>query len=298
MLSIRSAIEDYQFALKRLAKTTQREYLSKLYQFADWCERQKPPISLETLKQAVIRRFMDDLRDNINPRSRKPITAITIDGYGRVLKAWIKWLSKEDDYEDIISEKLARRIERPRVETKVLEIYSDEQIREMFKAIAADKRKVQQVRDKAIISVLLDSGIRANELCCLTLENCILSPHEGSYLRVFGKGQKWRQVPLGLSSAIALRRYVERYRQNNGNTVFLSMNGTPLTVNGLNQLLRRVLRKAGIDGMERITHCFRHTMAVRYLQHGGDVYPKPQNPDYSILLYRRRGSCHDNRIRT
>jgi site-specific recombinase XerD len=66
-------------------------------------------------------------------------------------------------------------------------------------------------QDKTILAVLLDTGIRANELCILTLDQVAFTPEE-TYLWVKGKGRKDREVGLGKKSRTLLHRYIHRAR--------------------------------------------------------------------------------------
>jgi site-specific recombinase XerD len=96
---------------------------------------------------------------------------------------------------------------------------------------------------------------------------------DDSYLKVNGKGRKQREVPLGRHSRTALRRYITRYRRPKDKAekrVFLSRTGTPLTLSGLDQIIREIASRARIKGAH--AHRFRHTFACQYLVNGGDVY--------------------------
>lgn len=72
-------------------------------------------------------------------------------------------------------------------------------------------RTAHSARDKAIIAVLLDTGLRANELCTLTLDHVHFTP-EGTWLLVHGKRDKWREVGLGKRTPQALHKYIYRER--------------------------------------------------------------------------------------
>jgi integrase/recombinase XerD len=79
-----------------------------------------------------------------------------------------------------------------------------------------------RLRDKAILAILLDTGIRAEEMCGLTLENLHIGGSE-SYIRVVGKGRKEREVGLGKQAALAVQRYLSRARpKSEAPTVFLT----------------------------------------------------------------------------
>jgi len=245
--------------------------LSKLSVFVSWCEEER--LSLGDLKQATTRRFLEMLRTKVNDLTGRPICSSTAHGYMRVLKAFLSWLSREEDYEQIVSSRLASRMEMPKVEQGVIEVFSAEQLQALLAACGRESYQRLVTRDRAILSVLVDTGIRASELCGLTLDNAFLDPND-AHLKVFGKGKKWREVALGRRSLTELRRYITRYRHGGKDEqhVFLNRYGAPLTVWGLDQLIDRLGEWASITGVRCSPHTFRHTYAVLYLLGGGDIY--------------------------
>ncbi|MFZ5916090.1 MAG: tyrosine-type recombinase/integrase [Chloroflexota bacterium] len=124
------------------------------------------------------------------------------------------------------------------------------------------------LRDRAIVLVLVDTGIRAGELVGLKMKD--LSLREGE-IRAFGKDQEERLVPIGRQAIKALTRYLEsRHDHGNNRPVFISKHtDEALTVHGLRQILKRLARRAGLE--ERIyTHLFRHTFSQRWMTDGTD----------------------------
>jgi site-specific recombinase XerD len=269
--SIRQAIEEYRYSILRLSHHTQDWYTDKLNVFAAWCEQEN--VTLETLKASHVRRFLDDARQRINPQTGKLISSYTIHGYARTIKAFLRWCSREEGLEDIVSEKTARRIEMPRIEQRIIEVFTDDHIARLFRACEKECTPTLVVRDKAILSVLLDTGIRASELCGLTMDCLFLSPTD-SYIKVFGKGKKWRECPLGKGARTAVYRYVTRYRHapEGEDHVFLSQKNRPLTSNGLYQMMSRLCEWGRVTGVRCCVHDFRHTFATRYIEAGGSIY--------------------------
>src|SRR5258708_31591099 len=129
----------------------------------------------------------------------------------------------------------------PKIDQKVIEVFTVEQLKALFLVCEREYTPVLSARDKAILSVLLDTGIRASELCGLTLDCVHLTVEEG-YLKVMGKGRKEREVGLGDKARAALHKYMVRLRPKTSghNEVFLSRFNAPLTVNGLDQALYRL----------------------------------------------------------
>lgn len=272
MTPIKQAVQDYRYAILNLGEETQQQYMHRLSVFAAWCEREG--VFLEDIRQAHLRKFTEFLRsEHRSPQTGKSIVASTIHGYLRTLKAFINWMTREEDYDGMVSEKLARRIEMPRVEQKVLSIFTPEQIKALLAACEEEYNQKLRIRDRAIISVLVDTGIRASELCGLTLDCVFMDPYD-AHLKVFGKGSKWREVPLGKLSLVALRRYITRYRHASKEEqhVFLNRADEPLTIWGLDQLIERLGKWTRIEGVRCSPHTFRHTFSVNFLQATGDIY--------------------------
>lgn len=268
--SIKHAIEAYSYDILARAKKTQLWYLQKLEVFAEWCEQSD--ITLETLKAIHLRQFAEYLKVRINPKTGKPISTYTQHGYFQVIKTFIKWCSSEEDMEEAVSDKLLKKAPKIKVDIKVIEIFTDDQIRALFEACKQENIEVLIIRDRAILSCLFDTGMRASELTGLVLENVYIAKHD-SYLKIYGKGSKWREVPLGLSACAALHKYIHRYRPKVKHPqVFLSRSGEPLTLSGLGQIFKRLGEWGHVKGVRCSCHTARHTYAITYLKNGGDVF--------------------------
>jgi site-specific recombinase XerD len=188
----------------------------------------------------------------------------TIHAYVRCLKAFGSWLADEG----LVSSNPFTRLKRPKLPLPVIEILSDDEIERIMQGI--NPSTILGSRLYIIVLLLLDTGIRASELCSLTLDNTHI---EEGYIKVCGKGSKERHVPIGSSLRKALIRYVNAWRpeptDERVEELILSINGYPLTYDGLAQAIKRLGKRVGIPRLH--AHLFRHTFAVRYLMNGGDV---------------------------
>jgi site-specific recombinase XerD len=270
-MQVTEAVELYRFAILHLSEQSQHWYATRLKPFAAWCSEQK--IELEQLKTTHVRQYIGYLQSRISKQSGKRLSSYTVHGHARGVRAFLNWCAREDDLAGKVSENVARRIGMPHLEEKVVETFTDEQIKALFIACDQEYLPKLQWRARAILMMLLDTGIRADELCSLTLENCTLLP-EMSFIRVHGKGDKWREIGLGKKARAVIHRYVSLYRAGakKSQPVFVSRFNKPLTINALETLTRRLGRWAHLDGVHCHPHAFRHTFACRYLLQGGDVY--------------------------
>lgn len=263
MHTIREVCNDYIIAHRHQSPNTVKNNRQRLGVFALWCEQQG--VTLETLKSSHIRAFIDYVGSR-HGQSGSTLKDSSVRAYGKAVKSLVSWLSAEDDYG--ISPKVASRVELPRIEQTVIEVFTSEQIAALFLAV---EKMPYPVRDRAILSVLLDSGIRASELVSLVLDHVWLDSDD-SYILVCGKGRKQREVPLGRQARLAVRRYVTRYRKPSTlkeQHVFLSHIGKPLTRGGLHQIIASIGERAGVSNCH--AHRFRHTYSCAYLLQGGDL---------------------------
>jgi integrase/recombinase XerD len=134
------------------------------------------------------------------------------------------------------------------------------------------------VRDRAIMLLMLDTGMRAGEIVSLTLDRLELDGDRGMALipAEIAKGHADRLLPIWSGTVDALRSWLA-IRPAESEAVFVSADGwrqlkvDPLSYDGLNQMMRRRAKQAGISGKSRWCHIWRHTFARFYILAGGDL---------------------------
>ncbi len=253
-------VEDYLFALGDKSPNTRKSAKRLLRQFLDWCADQDL-CKLDQVKAVHIRKYTAYLRD-------RQLADNTVQAHIRRIKAWLNWCAREDEYDDLISPKTLRNIEVPKAEQKVMNIIGKEAFERLYAACeGTDFCK----RNQAILCLLMDTGVRVSELCGLMLSQVHIT-EDDSYIRVYGKGRKEREVDFGPRTRKVLRGYITRYRKTvkSEQHVFLSYQHGPLTVTGVEQALNMIADKAGVHGIH--PHLFRHSYAVGRLKSGTDVY--------------------------
>jgi site-specific recombinase XerD len=191
----------------------------------------------------------------------EPLSPSTIYNCVRVIKVFSRWLADESY---IASDPLVR-LKRPKMPQTVVDVLSDEEIESFFAQIRPNSFK--GARNMAIYMLLIDTGIRASELCTLTLDRVDLEKGE---ILVTGKGNKERKVQIVDNTKKALAHYLHYYRPECDNPhVFVTYDGEDFTYNALDHLTKSLGKKAGIPRLH--PHLFRHTFAVKWLMNGGDV---------------------------
>lgn len=127
------------------------------------------------------------------------------------------------------------------------------------------------LRDRAILETLYGCGLRASELCGLDLRSVVL---DEALLRVHGKGEKERVVPVMGTAAAALSAYLEQGRgelvgRRPTQAVFLNVRGGRLSRQSVHAIVERYGRVAGIEGLH--PHTLRHSYATHLLEGGADL---------------------------
>lgn len=137
---------------------------------------------------------------------------------------------------------------------------------------SVDETSPLGLRDRAMLELLYACGLRVSELCSLRLENLDL---EAQFVRVTGKGDKTRLIPIGSKAKEAITRYLHFARPQlvtpkTKAEVFLSIRGKKLTPQRLWQLIKQYAARLGMD-TNIYPHLFRHSFATHLLGNGADL---------------------------
>lgn len=218
-----------------------------------------------------------------NPVQDRGLSGHTINCYLRSLRIFFSWLVSEG----IIQDNPFDRVKIPRPPRKLTPTFTDSQIQELLNVI--DARTPGGYRDHTIILTLLDTGMRVSELCHLKLNDVWL---EEGMLKVLGKGNKERLIPMGKQVQRCLWHYISRFRPEplvaSGNLLFLAQDGKPLTKDRAEKIMARYGKKAGLKGVRCSPHTLRHTAAVKFLRNGGDVFSLQRMLGHASLEMTRR----------
>lgn len=217
-------------------------------------------VSIAKIDHQSLSEFIADLHSlGINPRSRARI----ISG----IKAFFKYLLLED----IISLDPSELLESPKIGMKLPVFLSIYEIDQIIAAIDLSNR--QGERNRAIIEVLYSCGLRVSELVNLKMSEIHF---EEGFLKVTGKGDKERWVPIGKTAIKYIRYYQEQLRNHQEakkgeeDILFLNRNGGRLTRVMIFTIVKELGEKAGID--KNISpHTFRHSFATHLVDGGADL---------------------------
>ncbi len=219
-------------------------------------------VDMEDVDVIVIRNFLtEELNSGVSKRSCKRRLSC--------LKHLYKFLFSRG----YVKENPFVFVTTPKTEKKLPHVLYKEQIDEIFKQNRLRTDELQE-RDQAILSVLYFSGIRASELCGITLQDMNLRQR---FIRVIGKGDKERIVPFSEECKVDVERYINHSRKeflshtkDMPNQLFLTKDGNPLTVRTLERILDAIETKTGMF-INLHPHILRHSYATHLLENGADL---------------------------
>src|SRR5689334_22846906 len=209
----------------------------------------------------------DILRDFIAWINKKGLSGRS---QARVLSG-IKGFFKYLILENIIQDNPAALLESPRIGRKLPDTLSIEEIDSIISAI--DLSKPEGTRNKAILETLYSCGLRVSELVDMKISNYF--PEIG-YVKITGKGNKERLVPIGSTAVKCIRLYREGVRahlqpgRGSEDILFLNKHGNKLTRVMIFTIIKQLVEKAGIK--KTISpHTFRHSFATHLINGGADL---------------------------
>ncbi|MEO6686699.1 MAG: site-specific tyrosine recombinase XerD [Dyadobacter sp.] len=183
------------------------------------------------------------------------------------IKAFYKYLLLENE----ITEDPTELIEAPRLPRKLPDVLSYDEIEQMLNAI--DHSTPEGTRNRAIIEVLYSSGLRVSELIGLQLTFCYF---DIGFIRILGKGDKVRLVPIGKEAIKYVELYLEHVRKeievkkDSEDIVFLNRRGGQLSRVMVFLIIKDVAEKAGI-AKNVSPHTFRHSFATHLIEGGASL---------------------------
>ena len=240
---------------KHLSDNTIESYMRDLAQFAHYVLRMYdvPPKKVE---MEMIRNYMSRLYEQGREKSSQARALSSI-------KSFFNYLLLEE----VIDSSPAELIEAPKSSRPLPDTLSVDEIDRLIRSIDASTTK--GLRDQAILEVLYSCGLRVSELCDLRLGDLFFG--EG-YIRVIGKGNKQRLVPVSGMARDRIQLYMEVRNKTHRKEeiLFLNNRGKKLTRVMIFTIIKQAAQRAGID--KKISpHTFRHSFATHLLEGGANI---------------------------
>jgi integrase/recombinase XerC len=260
--ALRNSIELYLTELDRRGASphTRRNYESDLTQFADYFapEGEVPP-EVEQLDLAVLREWLGGLYD-------QKLSSVSIRRKLAAVRSLFNFLQQEG----VLVKNVAARLKTPKIPQRVPEVMSAEKTNRILDAVETGgvPEKASRERDLAFLELLYGCGIRISELVGIDLED--IDFNEG-WLKVRGKGNKERQVPIGSRAMASIDRYLPmRAAPADQRALFVSGRGLRLSDRQIRRLVKQYALLVTGDPTVH-PHSFRHAYATHLLADGADL---------------------------
>lgn len=248
-------LKDFSFYLKverRLSPNTVAAYSGDVGDFFSACDLLPREVDKDDIREYIASRA-----GKLSKRSQARLLSS--------LKAFFDWCIVEGERKDNPCD----AVDFPKLGQYLPEVLSVEEVEAIMDSV--DLRSPSGVRDRAILELLYGCGLRVSELCGLCISHVYLD--EG-FVRVVGKGDKERLVPLGEPASDAFRAYLDvrplPAQAAYQDTAFLNLRGTPLSRVSVFKMIKKQALLAGVD-KEISPHSFRHSFATHLIAGGADL---------------------------
>ena len=227
---------------------------------------------IATVKKNVCDIATNDIRCYLaEQQEQRGLSKVTIDNLRRIYSSFFSWLEDED----YITKSPVRRIHKVRTDALVKEVLTDENIEVL-------RDSCQELRDIAMIDLLLSTGMRVGELVKINRDDIDFQERQ---CVVFGKGNKEREVYFNARTKIHLKKYLEQ-RTDTNPALFVSLHEphTRLTISGVEVRLRQLGKRVNLNKVH--PHKFRRTLATMVSVSAMLVYIHQKNIAQVFILER------------
>ena len=231
--------------------------VTKLEQYSKMIGKEDSPLSLKTID---IQHFLNYIFN----------LGMTESSQARVLSG-VKSFYKYLQFEELLKVDPTYLIEAPKIGRKIPDVLEIHEIETLFDGV--DLNTPEGIRNRAMLETLYSSGLRVSELISLRLTNIF---YDIGFVKIVGKGNKERLVPIGKDAIKYIRIYCEEVRRTlkikdgNENLVFLNRRGSKLTRVMIFTIIKRLTESIGLK--KKISpHTFRHSFATHLIEGGADL---------------------------
>ena len=273
-LDIQELIKRYELAKAAEGKSpkTIKGYKELLLSFCQYMKERTGDTWIRCFTIDIVREYIIYLQTRpkfqghpFTPARGNGLSTEAVRDHIRTLKAFASWLN----IEGYTRENVLKNLKLPRPEEIIIEPLSEEEVMTILNGI--DQETSVGRRNHTMVLLMLDTGLRAGEVAGAELTN--FKPTEG-YLKIKGKGNKERIVPVGVEALTAVSEYINYIRSKvakpDCTRLFVSEDGGPITENIIKLFFSRHKKKTGINRLH--AHLCRHTFSLNYLLNGGDIY--------------------------
>lgn len=246
-----------------MSLNTYNSYSSDVREFASWLASEPGPgITLEKTAGENIRQYISS---RIDPDGGQVITGRTQARILSSLRSFFGWLQTEG----VTTENPCDGIDAPKIGRYLPAVLSVDEINDIMNSV--DQSKWGGVRDRAILELLYGCGLRVSEVSDVRISNVYL---QEKFVRIVGKGNKERVVPMGDPAAEAVTAYLavrpEPADTDSEDILFLNRSGRQLSRISVFNMVKKQAMLAGIT-KEISPHTFRHSFATHLIEGGADL---------------------------
>jgi integrase/recombinase XerD len=245
---------------KSLSKNSVEAYLRDVQMLADFLQKENEPVALDKIDLGKLQEFLQSIHQMEFAAASQ---ARIISG----IKSFFHYLMMEE----VITINPTELLEAPKLQRKLPDVLGVDEVELLFTGI--DHSKPEGQRNRAILEVMYSCGLRVTELIELQLTNMYL---DVGFIRVIGKGNKERLIPIGDEAV----KYITLYRENirnrmhpakgHENTLFLNKNAKGLSRVMIFYIIKEAARRAGIT-KNIYPHTLRHSFATHLVEGGADL---------------------------
>jgi len=261
-LYLKDAIKEfiYELQIRNYSKRTVKEYQNDLKRFLMYLKDNHDVEELEEVSSIHIKQYLSDKKE-------VGVKMATLNTYLKHLKVFFNYCYQEEYCMNV-----AKRIRRAKEPKTVIKTFNDLEVAKMISAY--NFSDYMNARNKVIITMLMDTGIRNTELCLIKIEDI-----KSTTILIHGKGNKERVVPVSPILKKAMIRY-ERIREKHlknkdciYDNYFLSSRYKQLTDCSIDRVIKQAGKVAEVRSEIRVSaHTFRHWYAQTQLKNGLDIY--------------------------
>lgn len=202
---------------------------------------------------------------------------------------FLQWCVDQESYG--LTANPAAKVRRPEPPRLVRTGYTQEEIRRMLRYVHHDKAKRSWIgiRNEAIITFLVGTGVRADELLRITVDHLDFGDARGKRrprVKVFRKGQRESFLELGSNTVAALRRYLDVRPRVPHDALWLTIYGDPLHYDALRDMFLDLEEYSGVQPIQ--AHRFRHTFAAAHYQRNRDMLALRDAMDHAHIQTTER----------
>lgn len=246
-----------------MSLNTYNSYGSDVKEFASWLDSESGPgVTLEKTAGENIRQY---LGTRIDPNEGPAIAGRTQARILSSLRSFFGWLQ----IDGVIAENPCDGIDTPKIGRYLPSVLSIDEVNDIMNSV--DQSKWGGVRDRAILELLYGCGLRVTEVSDMKISNIYL---QEKFVRVVGKGNKERVVPMGDPAAEAVTAYLavrpEPADAKSEDILFLNKSGKQLSRISVFNMVKKQAMLAGIT-KEISPHTFRHSFATHLIEGGADL---------------------------